>query len=371
MRSIRIHTLLAMVMLLAVISFSCVSERSIFFDDTELKFGKKQGNEAPRFLEEYSWILYRSQRYVESARFHVLAASMAYVKKVDNYKLIAARNISEALSILENISIGKLYIPREGKVKQDFRNNARFFVRFRGKNMSSVPIMVVQRYQLPNGQYIKHISNKISDQHGVISVLPITPVSTGTQVIQLSFSFETLMGERLSSIPVVKEVRYPVERFLHQKIVIASIAIDSDAKNNPIAVAVTDVDVAGSIIEESNSSKGIVTKLQQEGFSVIHVNIPTLLSKGEVIDLVRKKYGESVDRLLFGTTTIVKFEEMEKGYAIDVRSNVQVLDIKTETVLFTVNRRQRSSGKNSSSTVVNSLRVVGTRVGEEVSRGLP
>ncbi len=292
---------------------------------------------------------------------------------------VYTNEISYSTQALEEIFSSLVYkvssIPSGGLVARSYEEPLVIQVVSRELPLANTLVSVEETLQEADGEEVVSTVFVRTDAEGYAQINLTTPPATGTHRIFVSIAAENALtpifpeeAGVLSSASINEETVEQLASIIDAQRTLIRIAIVSQAAEYSMNVYVQDTDISDSIIEGENTATGIVQILSEAGFVVSIIPV-----KGEVetLSLSEVFTSSDADRVAYGTAKIMSFEESAGGYSVELNASVDVYDRRTGAELLSIRRTQRGDGANSSSTVLAVFRVLGTKIAEEMLRGLP
>ena len=165
-----------------------------------------------------------------------------------------------------------------------------------------------------------------------------------------------------------------MEELIGDKRITIEYAVISRAKEIPTGIAMMDVDRAGNARNVSDSQAGLLESLSEAGFRVRPLELPVSLQNStdrEIITAARNRFGNQVERIIFGVASISEFSEDGGNYIVKVSGTVKAADLQTGEILFTGSSFKRSRGSNTQSALSAAFKGLGRELGKEMTAGLP
>ena len=338
----------------------------------------KEQREAISGPEQEGDRLFADKEYYEAAKKYVEAASAAATSKVDNAAVKLERNINKAQSAVDFINLFPLSGNLITNVNEPFSEPFSCKVAAgSSQNAPGVPganvRIVYKEMQRNNRMGIESVTVQ-ADSGGIVSYERPAPKFVGTETLIMFLDFGSYM-ESLEDAPD-RFQRYVegLEELINKKRISIEYTVISRAKEIATGIAMMDVDRAGNARNVSDSQAGLLESLSEAGFRVRPLELPVSLqdsSDREIITAARNRFGNQVERIIFGVAAISEFSEDGGNYIVKVSGTVKAADLKTGEILYTGNSFKRSRGSNTQSALSAAFKGLGRELGKEMAAGLP
>ena len=215
----------------------------------------------------------------------------------------------------------------------------------------------------------------MTDGKGLIEFTRPAPQFVGREDLSMELDFSATL-EALEDVP---DALYPqleaVEDLIADKEVKFTYTVVSKAREIPTALMIADMDNAGTALDRTETTSGVLEVLSEEGFSVgtLPVQMDLLrASDSRLVEQVRSQYGGRYERVVFGTVSISDFREDGDRYMVKVSGNIKAADLETGEILYSSGSMFKSAiGQNLQSAMSAAFKQFGKMVGESLTMSLP
>ncbi len=307
------------------------------------------------------------------AKYHLAIIALGQEESI-RFRQSTIESIRAINSILADVHYIVISLPEKGYVGQEYQEPLIIQVMSADLPLTNLVINVQELVQQANGVTNSTKYTMKTDRQGIARVYLGAPQAVGVHRIIIGIDTDSFLEPRLAdemhkvNLLLDEEIRSGFENLIDNNDVLVRIAVDSFAIQHTIDFYVEDTDVSGAIIEGENTAVGIVQALSEAGFNAAVLSPPESTERitlGEAFAL------STADRVAFGEVKILQFEESIGGFSVELGATVRTYDRTEGKELLVIRKTQRSSGTNSSSTVVAAFRILGTKIAEELQRGLP
>ncbi len=313
--------------------------------------------------------------YYKAAVKYIEAAAAAAYSSVDNAQIKYERNMDKARTAVSKISLASVHDNVRVYISMPFTTAFQGRVTSDGKPLADVPVKIVYKAMRKNGRKTVRTAVVSSDSMGLVSFIRPPAVFVGTDTLSMTPDFSSVM-EKLQDVP---NKLYPavesLDKMIQSKRIIFTYTVLSHAKEIPTGVLVIDEDSSGAFTGKVETASGIMEALSVKNFILRSIPVDSSLmgmDDGALIRFVRKKYGNSIDRLLFGTAGIVGFQEEKGMYTVKVSGDIKVVDLKTGSVLYSSGTRFKTAiGSNVNSAMSAAFKQFGKETGTLIANTLP
>ena len=319
--------------------------------------------------------LFSRGEYYKAAVKYIEAASAASVSDIDNADIKFRRNMDKArkaVSQLELVSSGKVL---SAYINQPFTEPFVSLVQGGGRALAQVPVLVVYKVVKANGKKAVRRTVVSSDDSGRVSFLRPPAAFVGSETLTMSLDLSSAM-EKLND---VQKDFYPdveaLEDMTASKRVTFNYKVLSHAKEIPTGILVFDEDNSGALTGKVDTASGILEVLSSLHFTVNSLPVDTevrKLSDTMLIEHVRKLYGDSVKRLIFGKAGIAAFSEENGMYTVKVSGDIKVVELGSGKVLYSSGTKFKTAlGSNLNSAISAAFKQFGKEAGKLMANTLP
>lgn len=323
-------------------------------------------------------MLVDEEEYYKAARKYIEAASAAATSKVDNAAIKLERNINKAMKAIDFVNLFPLSSNLVTNVKESFdRPFSCKVAAGSSKNAPGVPganvRIVYKEMQRNNRMGIESVTVQ-ADEDGIVSYDRPAPKFVGTESLTMMLDFGSYMESLEDAPDRFQQYVEGLEELISNKRITIEYTVISRAKEIPTGTAMMDVDRAGNARNVSDSQAGLLESLSEAGFRVRPLELPVSLQNStdrEIITAARNRFGNQVERIIFGVASISEFSEDGGNYIVKVSGTVKAADLQTGEILFTGSSFKRSRGSNTQSALSAAFKGLGRELGKEMAAGLP
>ncbi len=318
-------------------------------------------------------------KYYDAAIQYLTAATAAYKSGIDNAKIKYERNMTKAREAISKIELNKLNDNLTANIKEPFETPFRMMVSSQdlpeGEGIAGVPIKIVYKEIRSNGRARMAREVIMTDGQGLIEFSRPAPQFVGREQLSMELDFSATL-EALEDVP---DALYPqleaVEDLIADKEVQFTYTVVSKAREIPTALMIADMDNAGTPLDKTETTSGVLEVLSEEGFTVgtLPVQMDLLrASDSRLIQQVQSQYGGRYDRVVYGTVNISDFREDGDRYMVKVSGNIKAADLETGEILYSSGSMFKSAiGQNLQSAMSAAFKQFGKMIGESLTMSLP
>lgn len=301
---------------------------------------------------------------------HVEAAAAASRSDLDNADIRFQSNMTAARRLVDRLRLEPLNGDLSTEIGTGFAEpfRVRVIETGGGRPVAGVPLLVSYRELMPNQRMGVRTARITTDADGIARFAhpPTTVVGHETLTVSIDSSgvlreLDTVARAQRPAVDALREV-------LVNRRVVFRYQVVSRARTVPTGVIVLDADLAGNPIESRTTVAGIETALSRADFDVRSVSFDAARLKdtgqAELIAQWRERFGDEVDRVIFGVVAIDEFDESD-GVIVRVSGTVHAVDLATGTVVHSVTTFQRSRSNSVSAAINAAFRNLGVKIGEE------
>lgn len=317
-------------------------------------------------------------RYFDAIKKYIEAAAAAYKSDLANAKVFFERNINSARAIVSKLNLSAVRDKIQAPVGTPFADALEVRVLFGegsgAKPVADVSLEVSYRETLAGRVTVKNAA-LLSDRNGSVVFLPPAATSVGPVNVTFRLDLESYL-EPLRGVPAeLKPQVNALEDLIVSRRAVLTYTSFSRAKDIPTGVVILDVDKAQNPMSSGETASGVLQGLTKAGFNVSALPFDAALLKGmndaQVVELLSKLYGNSVERIVFGVIGIEEFTQDGDQFLVKVSGSVKTADIRNGKILYTNQTFNRGIGKNSASAVSAAFRNLGVKFGEDLAAKLP
>jgi hypothetical protein len=354
------------------------------YDRDELE--KEKARIEALFIEKYEAISgpeklgqeYVAQgRYYEAAIQFIIAASAAYKSDVANADIKFKRNIDQAMVSIEKINLIKINDNLIGLVGQSLPEAFQIKVVTGGSlNDTGIPNVAIrvfyQEFHEPTGKMkFKETSIK-TDENGIASFIHPVPQFVGPGTVTFSLDLESYM-EGLDDIPPAQEdLVAGLQELIIKKKAVFDFTVTSNAGNIKTGILVIDYDQNGNIIGINSTAASIQSQLYDFNLMSLSISLSTLQNKSreEIISLLKRNYGGSLERIIFGTVKIIQFTQSDGKIFAKASGTIEVQEISTGNILYTVSKEKSGMGDSNMDAQDRAFNAIGELFGQLIKNNL-
>ena len=320
--------------------------------------------------------LMNSGKYYSAAVKFMEAALASVSSSVDNADIKFERNINNAKDAISMIRFTGLNDNVTGLLGEALEDSFRLKVTGGDADavLKGVPVRVFYKAAGRNNRKRAVTESLMTDSGGMIDFTRPAVQFTGRETLIMSLDLTAAL-EPLQDLPnkYLDQID-GLEQSAGQKSVTFNYEVVSMAREIPTAVFVTDLDKNRNDLGRSDTTAGILEILSGEGFTVSGLprnSSMAGLSNEDLIRTVKRSYGDTYKRVVYGSAEIVSFEESEGAYLIQVSGNVTVLDLSSGNVLYSSNKTSRARGGSETGIITQAFKSLGKNLAEDLADNLP
>jgi hypothetical protein len=310
----------------------------------------------------------------EAFRWYVNAAVAASASDISNADVKRSRNMENALRALGNMRFENRSQPGELFFAQPVTEEFVALIRSRdGRPVPDAPV-IASYQETVNGRSRQVNEVLISDGQGLLGFTPGSSGSPGTRFLTFYLDISAEL-EQLRSAGLANDPQFgAIENLAADLRVRFEYEVVSMAPNIPTAVVFLEQDIAGMPIASSGLRDGVLQELAAFDFRIIELTPEALErladSENALRQWVRDNYAGQVQRLVFGTASIVEVDERD-GFIVKVEGSLQVFDFEEGRVMVRTSGIKNSRGTSSSRAVSSAFFNLGRDFGSFVLNNLP
>lgn len=316
-------------------------------------------------------------RYFDAIKKYVEAAAAAYKSDLANAKVFFERNINSARAVVSKLNLAVVRDNIQALVGTPFEDALVVRVLYgEGSGARPVPDVSLEASyrETRNGRVTVRSTALLSDHDGDVVFLPPVSASVGSVSVTFRLDLESYL-EPLRGVPAeLKPQVNALEDLIVSRRAVLTYTCFSRAKDIPTGVVILDVDKAQNPMSSSETASGVLQGLTNAGFNVSALPFDAALLKGmndaQVVELLAKTYGSSVERIVFGVIGIEDFTQDGDQFLVKVSGAVKTADMRSGKILYTYQTFNRGIGKNSASAVSAAFRNLGVKFGEDLAAKL-
>lgn len=316
-------------------------------------------------------------KYYDAAKSFITAASNALNSKLPNKDIRFKRNIDHTLDAVDHINLVKLNDNLSGLVGNPLPEALRLKAASGGtatsQGIPNVKLEVTYRkFHKPTGKMRPESREITSDQDGYASFEHPIPAFVGSSSVAVSLILDTTV-ENLDEAPESqRELVDGLEERIARKKVVFKLQITSNAKNIKTGILIIDYESGGELAGITESSSAVKSALAGFNLTVLSLTRGEIFGKGEaeLMDYLKGKFGNQVERILFGTVRIVSTSKSGKKILAKAAGTVQVLETKSGSILFTSQKQKSGMGNTEPAAVSSAYKSIGKLLGRDIRNNL-
>ncbi|GAB4364605.1 MAG: hypothetical protein Kow009_01340 [Spirochaetales bacterium] len=312
-------------------------------------------------------------------RSYIEAAVAAATSKVENAEIKFERNINHAKRVVSRIGLVPLTGEMSGMLGEPLPSSFKVKI-VDGQSASDPPVagaevQVSYKEVRAGGRPTVRTVGLKSGEDGVVEFNHPVPTFVGKESVVMVLDLSAYLAP-LENVPrQYRALVNSLEDLILSKRVDLPYTIISRAKDIPTGVVILDLDAAGNPIGTSRTSAGVLESLTAAGFKAMSASLDPVILKergdSEVIRDIAARFGDRIERVVFGTVGIDEFIENRGQYQVRVTGTLKAADLKTGEVLYTKRMLKRSIGSNAEAAIGAAFRSLGIDFGEDLARSLP
>ncbi len=341
-------------------------------DRLEALFKEKQ--EAISGPEAEGDALVSEERYYRAAVKFLEAAMAASTSELENSAIKFERNINKAKQAINRIEIEPVSAPEGTYINRSFPESFKVKLTGGSKALEGLPVTVSYKEMRTNGRKTVKTFTGLTGADGVFEFNSPAPGFVGKEKITFFLDMRALV-EPLEDVPF-ELLKYVdgLEQEVNNKRYVFEYNVFSMAVEIPTCIMVMDVDRSGNPLDKTDTAAGILSELSAAGFDVYVVPVDyrmTAVNDSELINMMNAQYGNSYDRMIFGTAEISSFEEGNGAFTVKVTGSLKAVELATGKILFSSSEQKRAIGGNNAGTISAAFNSLGKIYGEKLVNELP
>ncbi len=316
-------------------------------------------------------------RLFEAAVRYIDAAVAAAGSSLDNARIKYERNMNEARSTLERISLVKvndnLTAEAGSAFREPFRLKAVAGATAMDPGVPDVELVASYREAVKGGTRARTVSLKTGSD-GIAAFTHPVPQFVGAASVSLSIDLAAGLAA-LEKLP--KEFRAAaaeLEDVAAGKRAIFRLEVMSAARALPTGVAVAAVDRDGNPAGGGDFANGLLDSLSRARFAVAVIGMdPAEIAASadrEIIAGAAARARQGTARVIFGVARVEGTEQDGEMIVARVNGSVKVADLATSEVLLVVSRTRSAVAQSAAAAVSAALRKLGDDIGREIANTL-
>jgi hypothetical protein len=326
--------------------------------------------------EEEGLELFEQGRFYEAAIKFITAAGAAANSDLANADIKFKRNISQAMSSIEQINIIKIndnITEFAGSQLEQFKAK---IVTGGSINDPGVPDAVVlisyRELYAPTNRLVFRNQSIKTDNDGMAVFSHPLPEFTGPGEVSFSLDLSAYLDE-LQNVPdEYYDLVHGLEVLIAKKNVIFNFEVISNAANIKTGIFIINYGENDFILNIQDSASGLASVLTDFNLVVLMLSPAELgrLNTDEMVYALKDQYSDVVDRLLFGTVKVENTSVNSNRYFAEVTGTVRVWDLDSDTLIYTVNMDKNGMGGNQEEALLNANREIGIMFGNDIRNNL-
>lgn len=316
--------------------------------------------------------------YYEAAVKYMEAALAASSSEVDNAAIKFERNTNKAKQAVDSIVLSKENDNLSGFMGNPLGEPFTLAITAGSSSgapaLAEVPVQVSYRYLKRNGRMGGKYEFLKSDENGRIAFTLPVPDFVGKSQVVMALDLRSAL-EPLEDVPDrFLEQLEGLEQAVTAKRVVFEYEVISKAKEIATAVLIIDTDRSGNPLDVGYTANGVLEVLTGSGFKVAQIPLDyryTAMSDLEIIQEVRRSFGNRYERLILGSAEVSSFDSSGGASVVKVSGNLKAVELETEQILFSTNGIKRARGSSEASSMASAYRSLGKSLGEDLENNLP
>jgi hypothetical protein len=318
-------------------------------------------------------------RYYEAAQKFIEAAVAASGSDIDNADVKVERNASSARSALSKLRFVKAGDNYKASLGKAF--DAPFvlsLVAGEGDAAPGVPgAKLLVSYQRKQGtRTVSKTESAVTDAAGRLSYTPPAPDFVGKAKFLVRLDFQASL-DLLDSLPAkYSSYRDALEDEIQSKRAEIAYEVSSAARSVPTAVALVDLDDAGTPIVGARTEAGLVEALVKEKFDArsggLDASLVAKMDDATILAAAKAAPGKKFGRLVYGTAKITGVRKDGSMYLADSKASVKVVELATGTLLYSAEKAATGMGSDEATARAAAYRELGLNaIGKDLLASLP
>jgi hypothetical protein len=316
-------------------------------------------------------------RYYDGAKEFLIAASNALNSKLENTDIRFKRNLDQAVAAIDQINLIKLNDNIEGMVGQKLPEPLKIKVSSGPSESDSgipnVNLRVIYReLHRSSGKLRPRETEITTDQEGFASFQHPIPSFVGRSEVTLALILDlTLEGldkattgqqelvENLAEVVARKKVQYRLD-------------FSSGAKEIKTGILLLEYDSEENLTGFTEGTSALKSALYDFDLAGLTVSPRDVDGKSdlELGAFLSEKFGNQVERIIFGTVRIVSFRKSGNKTVAKAAGTVQVIEAATGSILYSSQREKSGLGDDERSASLNAYKSIGSQLGKEIRNNL-
>lgn len=312
----------------------------------------------------------------QAAVLYMQAAAASARLGGENADVLFERNLKKAVDALGRIDLTVLRDNISGMIGQPLPEPFKLAVTAGNSNipLAGVPFIGTYKVERSGGRSTTEVQHFRSGADGILDVTRPAPraFGPGTIVVRLDVkaALEPLQGLPSKYLGLVGGLEQQVNGITAT----LRYTVSSVAATIPTGVLVMDLDRAGGRISGDDAASGIVQTLTADGYSILPIpsNASIVgIDNADLVTIVRNNYSPKIKRLVVGEAQITSFDQSDGSYLVEVSGKVEVADLSSGKVLYSVSQVTWSRAGGASSAIAAAFRSLGNSIGTDIANHLP
>lgn len=320
--------------------------------------------------------LFSRGRFYNAAIKFITAAGAASKSDIANAEIKFKRNINQAMSSIEQINIIKVNDNITGTAGSELEPFTAKIVTGGSLSDPGVPdasiLISYRELYAPTGRLVFRNQTIKTDNTGTAVFNHPVPQFTGKSEVSFSLDLSAYLDD-LQNVPdEYDELVHSLEVLIAKKNVTFNFEVTSNAANIKTGIFIINYDQNNNILNTQDSATGLLSALSDFNLLNLSLSQPDITghNRDEIILALKEQYSGSIERLLFGTVKLENYSENSNRYFAEVTATVQVWDLESDILLYTVNKDKNGMGGNRSEALLNANREIGVMLGNDIKNNL-
>lgn len=310
-------------------------------------------------------------------RYFLEAASVAVNAEIKNADVKFERNINHAQRVLGLLNLSKVSGPTDVAVKGTFATPfMASALSTSGKPFAGLDFEASFREAGTNGAAkLKRLTLK-SDANGNLSLLLPSPSLAGDEKLTVSLDLSAATKSLTNLKGQQKTIASGLLEAISNKRVVFDYRVVSNANTIPTALIMMDLNKNGSLIRNSElAQSAAIAELTAAGFKVPVTSLKSQFLEGKdaegIVPLLPRTVGHLAKRFIFGSVRLDGFEELAGGIMAKASVDVQVADVATQTIIYSLSFSKSAMGASQIEAQKNVFQQAGKDLGSQLVNKLP
>ena len=320
--------------------------------------------------------LFASGQFYRAALKFGEAALAAASSGVDNADIKFERNINSAKQALAEIRL----VPENDIIMANLNSpfEDAFRLKVTGGSDESAPglpgVDIRISYQVARRGRLSPTSETVrTDSQGTVEFRRPPAAFVGKENLTMALDFRSVLEPLMNLPDPYYDLVGGLEQVVNQKRAVFPYEILSLAREIHTAVVLINRDRGGNPMGRPDSAAGVFEVLTEKGFKVFQVDAATYtgIAEGDLLDRLRADLAGRYERVIFGFTRIVSFEEADGAVIVQVAGEARGVDLSAGTILYSTSTSSRARGSSQTGTISAAFKTLGKNLGEDMVNNLP